>query len=432
MKKLLLSLGAFALVYTNTSAQCPTSSSMIDTMYYKGAVYELIRETATWKQAAACAKARGGYLAEVDTKDEQDTISLFISTKYPPRFSVKAPDGDNKTYIWLGGNDIAKEGDWVWDGDYSGATKAFFSGAYPTGTVVTGGFANWGSMDPDNAGTGQHGLGMAMENWSSGTKGQWNDIDTGNAMYYLIEYPKAAPAKVPCGMTKTLIKTGATLSVAGTWETYQWVKCPSYAAIAGATASTYTVTDTNSYAVIVTGKSGTCIDTSNCAQIKYSTSCGMTKTLTLTGSTISVAGTWETYQWVKCPSWTAIPGATSSTYMATAKGDYAVIVSGKAGMCRDSSNCISYVPTGIDEYYANGSFGIATIDQHNGMYQIFLPSGIGYSTIKVYNTMGLMVSSLQSNQANIDLNLSSFASGIYVIAVENEKVHFSTAKVMKL
>ena len=40
---------------------------------YLGKNYEVVTELKSWSEAAACAVERGGYLAEIDTQEEQDT-----------------------------------------------------------------------------------------------------------------------------------------------------------------------------------------------------------------------------------------------------------------------------------------------------------------------------------------------------------------------
>jgi hypothetical protein len=58
---------------------------------------------------------------------------------------------------------------------------------------------------------------------------------------------------------------GGVLTSAQANATYKWVKCPNYTTIAGATAQSYTPTQSGSYAVIVTYQG--CTDTSACANV---------------------------------------------------------------------------------------------------------------------------------------------------------------------
>lgn len=65
----------------------------------------------------------------------------------------------------------------------------------------------------------------------------------------------------------TVQNNGGTLSVQSSNGTYQWVQCPAYSAISGATGMSYTPTANGQYAVIVTTANG-CTDTSTCTTIQ--------------------------------------------------------------------------------------------------------------------------------------------------------------------
>ena len=103
--------------------------------------------------------------------------------------STVAPDGGGASYLWLGGTDRLAEGTWIWDGTDSGSGDQFWEGtsASTGGTSVGGLYNNWGD-EPDDFGSGQDGLGLAITDWPLGTAGQWNDVATSNSLYYVIEY----------------------------------------------------------------------------------------------------------------------------------------------------------------------------------------------------------------------------------------------------
>ena len=42
--------------------------------------------------------------------------------------------------------------------------------------------------EPDNYDSNQHGLAISLNGWSLGSAGQWNDLYTGNTLYFLVEY----------------------------------------------------------------------------------------------------------------------------------------------------------------------------------------------------------------------------------------------------
>ncbi|NBT41648.1 MAG: hypothetical protein EBT20_14485, partial [Alphaproteobacteria bacterium] len=95
-----------------------------------------------------------------------------------------ASDGGGAKYVWLGANDIAQEGTWVWESGESLATNN----------------PQWGSgslgSEPDNY-QNQDGLALGLENWPAGfdsgagygDAGSWNDVDVGNSLYFVMELP---------------------------------------------------------------------------------------------------------------------------------------------------------------------------------------------------------------------------------------------------
>ena len=64
------------------------------------------------------------------------------------------------------------------------------------------------------------------------------------------------------------------------------------------------------------------------------------------GSTLSVTADSGTFQWVECPDYDIIPGATDSTFTPTQNGHFAVIVT-KNG-CTDTSACYPINNIGVE------------------------------------------------------------------------------------
>lgn len=61
-------------------------------------VYEVVKELKSWSEAAACAVERGGYLVEIDSQADQDTIYGAII------------HGAGIAYVWIGASDQHTEG----------------------------------------------------------------------------------------------------------------------------------------------------------------------------------------------------------------------------------------------------------------------------------------------------------------------------------
>ena len=187
-----LSLSVLLSTWSFTSqAQCADSSN-IHSFNYNGTIYELVRENVTWQGAAACALSRGGHLAEMNDASENIALYAELITNAGITFgNTTAPDGGGGSYVWIGGNDLATEGTWIWDGDNTGASVQFWQGT-ASGNPVGGLYNNWGN-EPDDF-NGQDALALSLNGWPLGSAGEWNDVDETNQMYFLIEYPSTAGA----------------------------------------------------------------------------------------------------------------------------------------------------------------------------------------------------------------------------------------------
>ena len=187
MKRKLLTL--VMVLFTIPSifiAQC-TSESNIYSFVYNGKTYEVVKENKNWVDAATCAVKRGGYLAEINSLEEQNKIfsQLNIKAGINTKQTVSV-DGGSASYLWLGGNDLAEEGKWILDGNNDGSGPQFWQGL-SNGSAVGGLYNNWGH-EPDNWNDIQDALAIAITEWplGSGALGkasQWNDLDKANLLY---------------------------------------------------------------------------------------------------------------------------------------------------------------------------------------------------------------------------------------------------------
>jgi hypothetical protein len=162
------------------------STSSIYSFTYNGKKYEIAKETKTWAQAAACAAERGGYLLEINDSAEQGAIfDELINNTSITNSNTISPDGGEASYVWLGGNDIKTEGSWIWDGNNDKDGDTFWVGDV-SGSAVGGVYSNWGN-EPDDFGSGQDALGLALTDWPRGKAGEWNDLTDNNELYFVIE-----------------------------------------------------------------------------------------------------------------------------------------------------------------------------------------------------------------------------------------------------
>ncbi|MFI5170969.1 MAG: T9SS type A sorting domain-containing protein [Chitinophagales bacterium] len=209
--------------------------------------------------------------------------------------------------------------------------------------------------------------------------------------------------------------------------------------IAGAIASTYSVTKTGDYTCVTTSPCGTATSTLihvtvNKNPVASITAGGATTfcaggSVTLTEA--AVAG--STYQWYKGAS--AIAGATSTNYIATTAGNYKCRVTKTASGCFKNSNTITVtVPCkeGGELNPDENSFSIYP-NPNNGVFIVSVPSVSPWlfnSKLEVYSSLGEVVYSKElstgsfgnSNDGNINetISIDKLSSGIYFVRFNNE------------
>ncbi len=222
---------SFIILFSNLSncyAQC-ASASNIYAFSYGGKNYELVKEKKTWADAAACAVARGGYLAHVESNNESlalyfAALNAGVSTTY-----ASSPDGGGIAYIWIGATDKFTEGTWVWAGNNINTNNVFWTGqgayGHNDGVAVSGRFNKWGKNggiqnEPDDFNHEQDAGAIALATWpfcapscqpSIGTAGEWNDISATNQMYFFIQLSPIIPIELVDFTAKTLENKGVLL-----------------------------------------------------------------------------------------------------------------------------------------------------------------------------------------------------------------------------
>lgn len=162
-----------------------TVQTLIHEFTHNKKIYEIVRSRKSWIKAAEYAVAKGGYLVEINDKEEQDAIyaELVDVAKIEP---FKTQNAFNRGAVWLGGHDTMEEGTWIWDGNNDGIGTQFWEGGID-GKRVNDSYTNWGN-EPDNSGNQDY-LSIAIETTPRNAKSQWNDLDSGNnSLYFVIEY----------------------------------------------------------------------------------------------------------------------------------------------------------------------------------------------------------------------------------------------------
>jgi len=190
----------------------------------------------TWTEAYSFAAGSSignarGYLANVNSSHENVAIlkmikGIFASKGYLNGKGSAARDGGGASYAWLGGNDIATEGEFYWASSTNMSAVKFWTGGRG-GKAVGSAYTNWGAgkfgREPDNYNSAQDAVAMAAEHWplggGIGSAGQWNDINQKNVIAFVIEYDilleKNSPDTAECVTT-----TCRDLPAAGDRETF--------------------------------------------------------------------------------------------------------------------------------------------------------------------------------------------------------------------
>ncbi|MDP7567607.1 MAG: T9SS type A sorting domain-containing protein [Flavobacteriales bacterium] len=133
----------------------------------------------------------------------------------------------------------------------------------------------------------------------------------------------------------------------------------------------------------------------------------------INGNAIEATSGFTTYQWYNANG-TLIPGATSESFSPSSMDEYYVVVTD--GICEESSYAIYYNVSGINNFnadfkiYPNPTQGMITIE-----------SNISFESISILNTIGnqlLLVENNNNDKGPTELDLSTFAKGIYFIQIE--------------
>ncbi|BFZ21815.1 hypothetical protein BsWGS_24854 [Bradybaena similaris] len=86
-----------------------------DDCTFGGSRYLFIKDAVTWHEAESLCKSSGGYLVEVNSKEEND----WLVGQLKARKSLS---------VWMGGNDIRNEGVWEWRSSKIGPFTAWGRG----------------------------------------------------------------------------------------------------------------------------------------------------------------------------------------------------------------------------------------------------------------------------------------------------------------
>lgn len=137
-----------------------------------GHTYALTTSTMSWSAAASAAAAVGGYLATINTRDENDWLYDEFSNY-----------GGSSRDLWIGSKDNLTEGIWYW---YTGltSTDGGVTDNISSGALWPDGTAKWYSGEPNDYGSGEDCNSLRGDS-RYGKK--WNDMSCTTNFYGIIE-----------------------------------------------------------------------------------------------------------------------------------------------------------------------------------------------------------------------------------------------------
>jgi len=169
-----------------------------------GQYYKLIGPM-TWAAGKAQAEAMGGYLTTINNAAEGQWLAELFRPVSDAAF--------------IGANDIAEEGTWVWD-----QTGETFWNGLADGTPVPGFYTNWNSGEPNDSSDDEDAAMLYL------TSGLWNDLNVTRERYCIVEsdigqlnYDGPSPARTTLQLEDAYEVTVTPRQPVGVVQ-YQWYK----------------------------------------------------------------------------------------------------------------------------------------------------------------------------------------------------------------
>ena len=175
----------------SSEASAVLSANIMGSETNNGHTYALTSTTMNWQAAADAAEAVGGYLAILNTLEENEWLYEKFGTY-----------GGTNRDLWIGALDNVTEGSWYW---YTGTTSGDggITDNISTGATWPDGSSKWASGEPNNA--GNEDVVELLNN------GKWNDHQMTQRRQYVVEV-SGAP------LTASVEEGTLTLTPAPNWN----------------------------------------------------------------------------------------------------------------------------------------------------------------------------------------------------------------------
>jgi hypothetical protein len=134
------------------------------------------------------------------------------------------------------------------------------------------------------------------------------------------------------------------------------------------------------------------------------------------GTTLTSAQVGATYQWVECPAYSAISGATSQSYTLTQDGNYAVIVT--LNGCADTSACQAIAGLGFSVF---DEVSVSVLpNPNNGEFQLNIGQQLD-GTLQLVSLDGKLIHTEAINQRTlVKLSFNELETGVYILVLNTE------------
>ena len=250
-----------------------------------------------------------------------------------------------------------------------------------------------------------------------------NDDGTGTDPSFAVDSVNLSTPSTTTGVNASFTKSATTIcedscitftsTSTGTIDSIRWI-VPG-ASISTSTTSPFTTcfpaSGSSSIALLVYG--GLSFDS---AMATITVNPAPHPVITATGHTLTVSGTYTTYQWTKND--TAIVGATNNTYTYTGTGSFQVIVD--SGGCKGASNAIVHTLGVVEIASTDNRYAVA--QSGNDAFTLYASQILNANLdVRVYDATGRLL--LQDNWTGgsdrKQFNTPGLTSGIYIIRIGN-------------
>jgi hypothetical protein len=356
-------------------------------------------------------------ISKLYTNDGNGNFSLVVGTPfegvYESSIAFADIDGDNDQDVLIAGeNDLNQQITKLYRNDGSGNFSLVFGTSFDWVDKCSVAFADIdGDNDPDVLITGNNSLSQRVSKLYI-NDGSGNYSFVSGMPFDGVYYSSIAFADIDGDNDQDVLITGENNQNLRVSKLYRNLSCQTvyYVDIQIACDSLLWI-DGNTYYANNNTATYTLQNVSGCDSIvKLSLTIDtIDVSVTQTGATLTANLSGANYQWVVCPSLSAISGAINQSYTPISNGYYAVIINN--GTCIDTSSCYSINNIVIEEnennvfIYPNPTSGKIRIECEE------------MERIELLDITGKLVFEVDDISNVLNIDISSFSKGIYIIRV---------------